>query len=178
MCELHLNDMPLYDPMYTLQPKDVGLNHVVQSARRGILVSEHGDFANVGESFISFKTKGGGGCALHAVWGHPDARSGEFTISCDQMFARQECSNMLDTTLHSMLQRLGSSQALEDIVTFFRVEFDMAFLQHGSFNPDWDGSESLPPVALSDKCDIEYELPQTIAKASSSLPGRSGFCRG
>ena len=51
---------------------------------------------------------------------------------------------------------------------FLRVEFDPAFLQYGYFNPMWDGSESPPSVAISDKGHIRNTLREAILATKPS----------
>ena len=57
--------------VYELQPVDIVENVLQAASRSGILVSPDLDVKDAGEQFISIRTNGDGGCALHASWGIP-----------------------------------------------------------------------------------------------------------
>ena len=102
--------------VYQLQPVDVRRGTVRKSQRHGHLVCDaEADWhsrLNLGtDSFTSFVTKGDGGCALHAVWGHPSS-TGELALATGQNVGRQEIARLLPETLHAFQGACPGSDAV------------------------------------------------------------------
>ena len=108
--------------IYDLQPLDIGEGRVRKASRRGMLEAfEDGDSLpmsitrDLGNEFISLRTKGDGGCGLHAVWGLPNTE-GELECPGGQGTMREKLSALLPESLVQLQRELGPCQHLGSIV--------------------------------------------------------------
>ena len=65
---------------------------------------------------MSFRTKGDGGCGLHAIWGEPN-QTRELSLPCGQQLGRESVSNLLPDNLGELQQVLVAWPHLESVVT-------------------------------------------------------------
>ena len=93
--------------VYDLQPIDIGQNVLQLTSRWGMLVSPDLDVEDVGQEFISVRTKGDGGCALHAVWGTPTLEHG-LALAGGQLHGRNQCCDMLADSWDAAKTHVGN----------------------------------------------------------------------
>ena len=105
---------PVRLSVYELQPIDIGENVLQLTSRSGVLVSPDLDVEHVGEQFISVRTNGDGGCALHAVWGTPNVEHG-FSLAGGQQEGRNLCCAMLADRWDVAKTQLGNWEVFEQI---------------------------------------------------------------
>ena len=101
--------------VYELQPGDLGRKRIKRSARRGVFLSDDLTIPGVGEEFVSMKTNGDGGCALHATWGHPGNVQQWLELPQGQNAGRQQCYDMLGETVDAAMQKLGNWHVSEQL---------------------------------------------------------------
>ena len=108
--------------IYDLQPLDVGEGKAKVANRRGQLEAfEDGEslpvsiVRNLGNDFVSLRTKGDGGCGLHAVWGCPNAE-GELECPGGQDAMREKLCELMPESLVQLQRELGLNQHLSSIV--------------------------------------------------------------
>ena len=79
-----------------------------------MFVSPDLDVEDVGQEFISVRTKGDGGCALHAVWGTPTLEQG-LALAGGQLHGRNQCCDMLADSWDAAKTQVGNWEVLEQV---------------------------------------------------------------
>ena len=101
--------------VYELQPIDVGQNSIQLTSRSGQFLSPDIQLEDIGADFVAVNTNSDGGCALHSVWGQPNATSG-FSFIGGQLEARKLCCNMLPDSWESAQIQFGDWDLFQQIV--------------------------------------------------------------